>query len=114
MVVRARCCCRRVLAMAAASAAGYHLLQLLKCLYLGRRRSGRALAWTCLLLDKVSGSSSSYASLRNQLCLLVHSGIRDLRLPFDSCVTYIGCLPACLPISCTRQPLYCATPVVHL
>lgn len=99
MVVRARCCCRRVLAMAAASAAGYHLLQLLKCLYLGRG-GGRALAWTCLLLDKVSGSSSSYASLRNQLCLLVHSGIRDLRLPFDSCVTYIGwlagCLPACL------------------
>jgi hypothetical protein len=73
MVVRARCCCRRVLAMAAASAAGYHLLQLLRCLYLGRggeaspcRRSGRALAWTCLLLDKVSGSSSTYASLRNQ------------------------------------------------
>lgn len=48
-----------VLAMAAAAAAGYHLLQLLKCLYLGRvggarpcRRSSRALAWTCLLLDK--------------------------------------------------------------
>ena len=54
---------RRVLAMAAAAAAGYHLLQLLKCLYLGRagaggvnpcRRSSRALAWACLLLDKVS------------------------------------------------------------
>uniref|UniRef100_A0A804UJS9 CASP-like protein n=1 Tax=Zea mays TaxID=4577 RepID=A0A804UJS9_MAIZE len=50
-----------VLAMAAAAAAGYHLLQLLKCLYLGRvggarpcRRSSRALAWTCLLLDKTS------------------------------------------------------------
>jgi len=50
-----------VLAMAAAAAAGYHLLQLLKCLYLGRagggvntcRRSSRALAWVCLLLDKV-------------------------------------------------------------
>ena len=49
--------------MAAAAAAGYHLLQLLKCLYLGRagaggvnpcRRSSRALAWACLLLDKVS------------------------------------------------------------
>jgi hypothetical protein len=47
--------------MAAAAAAGYHLLQLLKCLYLGRagggvntcRRSSRALAWVCLLLDKV-------------------------------------------------------------
>lgn len=66
MVVRARafylCVCCRVLAMAAAAAAGYHLLQLLKCFYLGRRvaggaspcrRSSRALAWTCLLLDKV-------------------------------------------------------------
>ncbi|KAJ1260185.1 hypothetical protein BS78_10G213200 [Paspalum vaginatum] len=47
-----------VLAMAAAAAAGYHLLQLLKCAYLGRagvnpcRRSSAALAWTCLLLDK--------------------------------------------------------------
>ncbi|RLN12802.1 CASP-like protein 2C2 [Panicum miliaceum] len=48
-----------VLAVAAAAAAGYHLLQLLKCLYLGRaggvspcRRSSRALAWVCLLLDK--------------------------------------------------------------
>jgi hypothetical protein len=55
----------RVLAMAAAAAAGYHLLQLLKCFYLGRRftesaccRKGKALAWTCLLLDKVSLNSS--------------------------------------------------------
>jgi hypothetical protein len=51
--------------MAAAAAAGYHLLQLLKCLYLGRaggvnpcRRSSRALAWVCLLLDKVSPGNS--------------------------------------------------------
>jgi hypothetical protein len=55
-----------VLAMAAAAAAGYHLLQLLKCFYLGRRvggaspdrRSSRALAWTCLLLDKVRRNNS--------------------------------------------------------
>lgn len=57
---------RRVLAMAAAAAAGYHLLQLLKCLYLGRRfavspaccRNSRVLAWTCLLLDKVTLNNS--------------------------------------------------------
>ncbi|XP_066372617.1 CASP-like protein 2C3 isoform X1 [Miscanthus floridulus] len=54
-----------VLAMAAAAAAVYHLLQLLKCFYLGRvggaspcRRSSRALAWTCLLLDKVRRNNS--------------------------------------------------------
>ncbi|RCV22083.1 hypothetical protein SETIT_4G191600v2 [Setaria italica] len=54
-----------VLAMAAAVAAGYHLLQLLRCFYLGRvggvnpcRRSSRALAWICLLLDKVRLNNS--------------------------------------------------------
>ncbi|CAM0909023.1 unnamed protein product [Alopecurus aequalis] len=48
-----------VLAMAAGAAAGYHLLHLLRCLYLGRCSAGnnycrnsRALAWAWLLLDK--------------------------------------------------------------
>lgn len=48
-----------VLAMAAAAAAGYHLLQLLRCFYLSRFADGkpcrhrRAIAWLCFLLDKV-------------------------------------------------------------
>ncbi|BAF20165.1 cASP-like protein 2C1 [Oryza sativa Japonica Group] len=47
-----------VLAMAAAAAAGYHLLQLLRCFYLSRFADGkpcrhrRAIAWLCFLLDK--------------------------------------------------------------
>uniref|UniRef100_A0A0E0LE75 CASP-like protein n=1 Tax=Oryza punctata TaxID=4537 RepID=A0A0E0LE75_ORYPU len=47
-----------VLAMAAAAAAGYHLLQLLRCFYLSRFAGGkpcrhrRAIAWLCFLLDK--------------------------------------------------------------
>ncbi|KQK16885.1 CASP-like protein 2C3 [Brachypodium distachyon] len=56
-----------VLALAASAAAGYHLLHLLRCLYLARfssaeahgpcgpnrnSSSSKALAWTCLLLDK--------------------------------------------------------------
>ncbi|KAF0902638.1 hypothetical protein E2562_018269 [Oryza meyeriana var. granulata] len=44
-----------VLEMAAAAAAGYHLLQLLKCFYLGRFADGkpcRGIAWLCFLLDK--------------------------------------------------------------
>lgn len=52
-------CVCRVLAMAAAAAAGYHLLQLLRCFYLSRFADGkpcrhrRAIAWLCFLLDKV-------------------------------------------------------------
>uniref|UniRef100_A0ACD6A6T3 Uncharacterized protein n=1 Tax=Avena sativa TaxID=4498 RepID=A0ACD6A6T3_AVESA len=49
-----------VLAVAAGAAAGYHLLHLLRCLYIGRCSAGedspcrnsRALAWAWLLLDK--------------------------------------------------------------
>ncbi|KAL5224025.1 hypothetical protein ABZP36_010664 [Zizania latifolia] len=48
-----------VLEVATAAAAGYHLLQLLKCFYLSRfadgkpcRHSSRAIAWVCFLLDK--------------------------------------------------------------
>ncbi|KAF8658605.1 hypothetical protein HU200_059066 [Digitaria exilis] len=70
-----------VLAMAAAAAAGYHMLQLLKCFYLARRvgdaspcrRSGRALAWTCLLLDKVTTSHNN-SSPSLVLCLLPFVG----------------------------------------
>jgi hypothetical protein len=49
-----------VLAAAAGAAAGYHLLHLLRCLYLGLCstdsnpcRNSKALAWAWLLLDKV-------------------------------------------------------------
>ncbi|KAK3130978.1 hypothetical protein QOZ80_6BG0500470 [Eleusine coracana subsp. coracana] len=71
-----------VLAMAAAAAAGYHLLQLLKCLYLGRRfaaspccRNSRALAWTCLLLDKACAYTTFATTVAAaQACMIALEG----------------------------------------
>ncbi|TVU08396.1 hypothetical protein EJB05_41800 [Eragrostis curvula] len=70
-----------VLAMAAAAAAGYHVLQLLKCLYLGRRfavspcRYSRALAWTCLLLDKACAYTTfATTAAAAQACMIALEG----------------------------------------
>lgn len=77
-----------VLAMAAAAAAGYHLLQLLKCFYLGRRvggaspgrRSSRALAWTCLLLDKACAYTTFATTVAAaQACMIAVDGARALQ-----------------------------------
>nr|B6U769.1 RecName: Full=CASP-like protein 2C1; Short=ZmCASPL2C1 [Zea mays]ACG45202.1 membrane protein [Zea mays] len=68
-----------VLAMAAASAAGYHLLQLLKCLYLGRG-GGRALAWTCLLLDKACAYATFATTVAAaQACVVALDGAHALQ-----------------------------------
>ncbi|XP_062229447.1 CASP-like protein 2C1 [Phragmites australis] len=70
-----------VLAVAAGAAAGYHLLQLLKCFYLGRRfavspcRNSRALAWTCLLLDKACAYTTFAATVAaTQACMIALEG----------------------------------------
>ncbi|KAF8687229.1 hypothetical protein HU200_042897 [Digitaria exilis] len=78
-----------VLAMAAAAAAGYHLLQLLKCFYLARRvgaaassyrRSGRALAWTCLLLDKACAYTTFATTVAAaQACVIALGGAHALQ-----------------------------------
>ncbi|XP_066379170.1 CASP-like protein 2C1 [Miscanthus floridulus] len=78
-----------VLAMAAAAAAGYHLLQLLKCFYLARRvgggaspcrRSSRALAWTCLLLDKACAYTTFATTVAAaQACVIALDGAHALQ-----------------------------------
>ncbi|TKW22023.1 hypothetical protein SEVIR_4G201400v4 [Setaria viridis] len=76
-----------VLAMAAAVAAGYHLLQLLKCFYLGRvggvnpcRRSSRALAWICLLLDKACAYTTFATTVAAaQACVIALDGAHALQ-----------------------------------
>ncbi|OEL20630.1 CASP-like protein 2C1 [Dichanthelium oligosanthes] len=76
-----------VLAMAAAAAAGYHLLQLLKCVYLGRRagvnrcrRSSRALAWICLLLDKACAYTTFATTVAAaQACVIALEGAHALQ-----------------------------------
>ncbi|KAK3134258.1 hypothetical protein QOZ80_6AG0546920 [Eleusine coracana subsp. coracana] len=79
-----------VLAMAAAAAAGYHFLQLLKCLYLGRRfaaspaccrrNSSRALAWTCLLLDKACAYTTFATTVAAaQACIIALEGAHALQ-----------------------------------
>ncbi|KAJ1260186.1 hypothetical protein BS78_10G213200 [Paspalum vaginatum] len=75
-----------VLAMAAAAAAGYHLLQLLKCAYLGRagvnpcRRSSAALAWTCLLLDKACAYTTFATTVAAaQACMIALEGEHALQ-----------------------------------
>jgi hypothetical protein len=85
---------RRVLAMAAAAAAGYHLLQLLRCCYLGRvggvnpcRRSSRALAWICLLLDKVRAPQQLPRTPKGRLWFLLSSlvGIFEVSVGGGKC-----------------------------
>lgn len=80
-----------VLAMAAAAAAGYHLLQLLKCLYLGRhfaaspcsgRNSGggRAAAWTCLLLDNACAYTTFATTVAAaQACMIALEGAQAVQ-----------------------------------
>ncbi|XP_062178720.1 CASP-like protein 2C1 [Phragmites australis] len=69
-----------VLAMTAVAAAGYHLLQLLKCFYLGRfavspYRNSRALAWTCLLLDKACAYTTFATTVAaTQACMIALEG----------------------------------------
>ncbi|CAL5049054.1 unnamed protein product [Urochloa decumbens] len=76
-----------VLAMAAAAAAGYHVLQLLRCFYLGRaggvnpcRRSSRALAWICLLLDKACAYTTFATTVAAaQACVIALDGAHALQ-----------------------------------
>lgn len=78
-----------VLSMAAAAAAGYHLLQLLKCLYLGRRagaganpcrRISWALAWACLLLDKACAYTTFATTVAAaQACVIALEGAHALQ-----------------------------------
>lgn len=76
-----------VLAVAAGVAAGYHLLQLLRCLYLGRCSAGnspcrnsRALAWAWLLLDKGCAYMTFAATVAAaQACLIALDGAHTLQ-----------------------------------
>ncbi|KAL6603094.1 hypothetical protein ACP70R_043455 [Stipagrostis hirtigluma subsp. patula] len=75
-----------VLVLAAGTAAGYHLLQLLKCLYLSRaavspcRRSSRAVAWACLLLDKACAYTTFATTVAAaQACLIALEGAHALQ-----------------------------------
>ncbi|KAL6874134.1 hypothetical protein ACP4OV_014216 [Aristida adscensionis] len=77
-----------VLAVAAGAAAGYHLLQLLKCFYLGRRgaaastcrRSSRAVAWACLFLDKACAYTTFATTVAAaQACVIALEGAHALQ-----------------------------------
>ncbi|XBI03844.1 CASP-like protein 2C3 [Triticum dicoccoides] len=74
-----------VLTAAAGAAAGYHLLHLLRCLYLGRFahnpcRNSRALAWAFFLLDKGCAYVTFAATVAAaQACLIALDGAQALQ-----------------------------------
>ncbi|KAM0844471.1 hypothetical protein ACQ4PT_057033 [Festuca glaucescens] len=76
-----------VLAIAAGAAAGYHLLHLLRCLYLNRCsadnnpcRNSRALAWAWLLLDKGCAYLTFAVTVAAaQACLIALDGAHALQ-----------------------------------
>ncbi|EMS54513.1 hypothetical protein TRIUR3_01326 [Triticum urartu] len=74
-----------VLTAAAGAAAGYHLLHLLRCLYLGRFthnpcRNSKALAWAFLLLDKGCAYVTFAATVAAaQACLIALDGAQALQ-----------------------------------
>uniref|UniRef100_A0A453T390 CASP-like protein n=4 Tax=Triticinae TaxID=1648030 RepID=A0A453T390_AEGTS len=74
-----------VLTAAVGAAAGYHLLHLLRCLYLGRFahnpcRNSRALAWAFLLLDKGCAYVTFAATVAAaQACLIALDGAQALQ-----------------------------------
>ncbi|KAM0890123.1 hypothetical protein ACQ4PT_027253 [Festuca glaucescens] len=76
-----------VLAIAAGAAAGYHLLHLLRCLYVGRCsaadnrcRNSRALAWAWLLLDKGCAYLTFAVTVAAaQACLIALDGAHALQ-----------------------------------